>query len=275
MDTKNENDKNLLLDEEVRTPHKLDKKLRSLYQRKPHAWVSTMLAVIGLSFFIIGCGAPGGDIDKAEEVASLESNLTRSYYFSVPESASTWIDTGVDVGPGDRVVFTGGNVIWAGFWYISANGPDGLREFANETRFPVTTANDPNARRFSLVGSFGGSERFQIGSGVTKTAPGARRIYLRTNDDVPGNGEGAFDCYIQVESARGSSLCYHDWDCGYSEKCVYNAGTCGGTGSCVDMSHPRLCTAVFDPVCGCDGISYSNACSAANAGASIARKGLC
>jgi len=38
---------------------------------------------------------------------------------------------------------------------------------------------------------------------------------------------------------------------------------------------PKICSEVFDPVCGCDGITYSNACFAEVAGVRVAHPGAC
>ena len=71
-------------------------------------------------------------------------------------------------------------------------------------------------------------------------------------------------------------ICLDDDDCAADEYCLKRLGHCDGVGRCVDRLGDEIqCLAVWDPVCGCDGQTYSNACYAAKAGVSVDYIGEC
>jgi hypothetical protein len=71
--------------------------------------------------------------------------------------------------------------------------------------------------------------------------------------------------------SRGLPQCSKDTYCHYpqSAKC----GQADAPGVCEKL--PQLCSQIYSAVCGCDGKTYANACSAASAGVSTSSDGQC
>jgi len=67
--------------------------------------------------------------------------------------------------------------------------------------------------------------------------------------------------------------CVGNDQCPGGSYCQLPAGLCGGEGLCELL--PLACPPVLDPVCGCDGLTYGNACDAGLAGVSISHLGAC
>jgi hypothetical protein len=73
--------------------------------------------------------------------------------------------------------------------------------------------------------------------------------------------------------AGANEICILDADCIGLEFCARGPGVCSGQGTCT--VRPELCIQVHDPVCGCDGTTYSNSCYAASAGVDVFSSNPC
>lgn len=75
----------------------------------------------------------------------------------------------------------------------------------------------------------------------------------------------------KVCGTRGAEPCPETQFCDYEPEAQCGSLDHGGT--CRDI--PQACTTDYDPVCGCDGKTYSNTCTANAAGVSVAAEGEC
>ncbi|MBX7077707.1 MAG: hypothetical protein K1X88_00885 [Nannocystaceae bacterium] len=85
-------------------------------------------------------------------------------------------------------------------------------------------------------------------------------------------------CGIELPEPEGQACGgFAGLQCDDGEFCSYtaeqNCGAADQMGEC--LIKPEVCIALFKPVCGCDGQTYSNSCHAAGAGTSVAHEGEC
>jgi hypothetical protein len=118
--------------------------------------------------------------------------LVASKMVQVNEGAGD-VDTHMQIEAGDHLFIYGSGQIWAGVWFTGTNGPRGWNNIDNNPKFPL-----PGWHPYGLLGKLDGGY-FAIGDvfrqdGMTDSG----ELFLRINDDTPGNGSGAFEALVQV-----------------------------------------------------------------------------
>jgi hypothetical protein len=87
---------------------------------------------------------------------------------------------------------------------------------------------------------------------------------VKCEDAGPGGGVGDTCGGLAGECGPGLFCNFTvDFDCGFAD----------GMGVC--EMRPEFCTGLFAPVCGCDGMTYSNSCVANGAGTDVRADGEC
>lgn len=84
--------------------------------------------------------------------------------------------------------------------------------------------------------------------------------------------------YTRVEPSGGPAFCggVAGFACGEGQFCDQEPGQCNTAdagGTCV--AKPEVCIEIYQPVCGCDGVTYGNDCHRMSAGATKRHDGEC
>lgn len=137
---------------------------------------------------------------------------TDTHFITVAESDRD-VDTGIGLQDLDQASFSVTGTIHSGASASGASGPDGWIEVTTNSNYPLHKG--PDAHRYALLirlldplwlpGTADPTPYLFLGSGTRPdwspyTHSGAdRRIWLRINDDQPGNGSGQFTVTITVK----------------------------------------------------------------------------
>ena len=110
------------------------------------------------------------------------------------DSGSRWVNTGIDVRRGDRVVLSAtGTVDVSSGW--GTHDAKGTTRFARVSGYPV---NSP--RRYGLAAKIGSQRWAYAGADVTAAQTG--RLYLTCNDDTPSDNNGKFVVTVRIIRRR-------------------------------------------------------------------------
>lgn len=97
---------------------------------------------------------------------------------------------------------------------------------------------------------------------------------LRAGAQKAHDGECKAKAAMAEPEMMAATSCKKNSDCGSGDYCDFPWGTCGSDGGTCEV-RPTICKRDWNPVCGCDGTTYSNACNAAGAGVSVKHGGEC
>jgi hypothetical protein len=77
-------------------------------------------------------------------------------------------------------------------WLTGLNGPDGWDNIDNDLKFPL-----PGSHPYCLLGVLDNRPFFVGSYHRIDQADDQGELFLEINDDVQGNGDGAFTCLVQ------------------------------------------------------------------------------
>ncbi len=120
------------------------------------------------------------------------TTITRSFQ---DKESDYDVNTGLTVKPGDSVQISCSGQIWAGVIFTGTNGPEGWNNINYNSKYPL-----PGTRPYMQLARLD-QGYFQVGRGTSFVHTGAASmLYLRINDDTPGNGNGYFTCYVTIST---------------------------------------------------------------------------
>ncbi len=164
-------------------------------------------------------------------------------------------------------------IVVAALGGMSACGDDGVAGDGSTTSaetegftgtLGTTSSSSSSSSSSDGTSSEGGSESSEAGGSVSTGS-------LGDGSSSESNGSGTTDTSGDTSGDTGTAAC----DCEANEYCDWPDDACGDRAPGTCEARPMACDGIYDPVCGCDGQTYSSDCEAATMGVDVDYPGEC